>query len=186
MRKQAIRNIEEVLDVSFDYLTKNGLENTSMRDLCNGIGMSLGSMYYWFDSKEDIVVNSAEYGLSKVAGKLFEYAFDTIHDLKAFFDGFLDVVDQNKEYLKFVYQVATSPFYGDRVRKKADGLNETYEKYIRKLSDIIRVPYDKLFPIVFLVISTMLDYVVWEDYDISKIQFDYLYNTLKQMVLENN
>lgn len=186
MRERTIRNVEEILELSFRYLAEHGLENTSMRDLCNGIGISLGSTYYWFESKEDIVVSTAEYGLTKVAGILFEYAFDTMHDLKTLFDGFLDVVKEHQPELRFVYQVATSPVYGDRIRKKAEGLHETYEKYIKRLSELLKIQYEDLVPIVFMAISTILDFIVWDDYAVSKIQLDYLYSVLNNMREKNN
>ncbi len=185
MRERAIRNIEEVLETSFDYLTEHGLENTSIRDLSTGTGMSLGSIYYWFSSKEDIVVSAAEYGLAKAAGALFEYAFDTMHELDIFTENFLDVVKKHQSALRIVYQVTTSPVYGARIRKKAEGINVEYEKYIEKLSKIVKIPYDELRPIVFLFIATILDFVVWDDYDFSKSQLNYLYNVLREKTNEN-
>ena len=42
---------EKLVSTAFEYLVENGLENSSIRDLCKAIGISTGSMYYWFDGK---------------------------------------------------------------------------------------------------------------------------------------
>ena len=87
MREQAVKDIEkEFLEPSFKYLVKNGLENTSVRDLCKEMNISYGSLYYWFDGKDDIYISVVKYGTGKVAAMLFEMAFDKMQTPKLFFD----------------------------------------------------------------------------------------------------
>lgn len=183
MREQFGRDVEkEVLEASFNYLIKHGLENTSMRELCKGTGISSGSMYYWFDSKDDIVIKSAEYGLAQVVDKIFEFALEEMFDMKRFFASLIDEVNKYKLELRFIYQVATSPIYGDTIRNSADSISFIYEKYIMRLSKLAKVPFDDLKPIVFMVIATILDYIVWDDCEFTKGQIDYLYGLLKEKI----
>ena len=65
------------------------------------------------------------------------------------------------------------------MRNKAEDLNKTYEKYILELSEMINCPVEELAPVVFLFISSLLDYVVWEDKIVSTMQLEYLYGILK-------
>lgn len=183
MKERVVNDMEEeVLRLSFEYLVKHGLENTSMRDLCKGTGISVGSMYYWFDSKDEVVISATEYGLAKASSRLFSYAYETITDMDKFFSTFLDEVDKSANDLRLVYQVATSPVYGERMRKAAEELSFSYDKYIKKLSSVMNISYEELFPVVFLIISLMLDYVVWDDRKVADIQFNYLYEILKNKI----
>lgn len=183
MGRQAKDNFREnFIKCSFDYLVKNGLENTSVRDLCKVNGISSGNLYYWFEGKDEIYISAAKYGLSKVAGYLFSNAFGALREnrnFKSFFDNALGYFDNVKHELRFIYQVATSPVYGERMRNKAEDLNKTYEKYILELSEMINCPVEELTPVVFLFISSLLDYVVWEDKIVSTMQLEYLYGILE-------
>lgn len=177
MKKTTEQFVKEI----FNYVTTNGLENTSIRDICRDTGMSTGSLYYRFKSKEGMVISVGTYGLNKVADELFSYALSTIAELKVFFDSFLGIVKTKQPELRAVYQIATSPVYGESMRKMAETLNIRYEKYIERLSDVLKISKEELTPIVFMIISVMLDYVVWDDYKIAQLQMNTLYNILSGM-----
>lgn len=177
----------EVLKTSFEYLVQNGLENTSVRDLCKAVGISSGSLYYWFDGKDDIYISVAQYGLARVAEVLFDFAFGTIQNLEKFFEESLDAIDKVKMELRFIYQVAASPVYGERMRLKADALHVSYSRYVSELSKKLGCTEEILRPVVFMYISVILDYVVWEDKSVSQMQLKYLYGILdKKLINDSN
>lgn len=179
MREQAVKNVEkEFLEPSFKYLVKNGLENTSVRDLCREMNISYGSIYYWFEGKDDIYISVVKHGIAKVAGKLFETAFEKMQNPKLFFDTFLEEIEKYKMELRLVFQVTTSPVYGARMREKAEDFKSGYEKYIIKLAQIVDCEPKEMEPIIYMLISILVDYVVWEDYEVSKLQLNFLYNIM--------
>ncbi len=179
MREQAVKDVEkEFLEPSFKYLVKNGLENTSVRDLCKEMNISYGSIYYWFDGKDDIYISVVKYGTGKVTEKLFEMAFDKMHNPKLFFDTFLEEIEKYKMELRLIFQVTTSPVYGDRMRDKAEDFKDVYEKYILKLANIVGCEPKAMEPIIYMLISILVDYVVWEDYEVSKLQLEFLYKIM--------
>ncbi|MEE1049497.1 MAG: TetR/AcrR family transcriptional regulator [Clostridia bacterium] len=180
MREQVVKDIkEEFLGASFRYLVSHGLENTSIRDLCKNIGISSGSLYYWFENKDDVYINAARYGLTKVAESLLGYACDNIANTESFFDdALLEEFVKYRDELRLIYQVATSPVYGERMRKKAMELNESYSTYACKLGDILGCTSEIMAPVIYLFISILLDYIVWGDYDTTKLQIRYLYEDL--------
>lgn len=45
-------------------------------------------------------------------------------------------------------------------------------------------PYTEIMPIIYMIISVLSDYVLWEDYDVSKMQMDYLYQIIKTKFLD--
>ena len=182
MRERKEKSIDEILEISFKYLTEHGLENTSIRDLAKETDMSLGSIYYWFEDKEDFIVNAVKYGLIKSSTRIFEEAFDKINEFDSFIEHVMELAKEEQRSLQMVYQAATSPMFGDRIRKNAEPLNNTYMEYINLLSNSVNVPYEEIKPLVFLFIATLLDFVVWNDYEFSKKQLEYIYGLLQSKI----
>ena len=179
MRNQVVKDIEkEFLEPSFKYFVEHGLENTSVRDLCKAMNVSYGGLYYWFDGKEDIYINVVKYGVEKVAEKLFKVAFERLHNPKIFFDTFLDEVDKHRKELRRVFQFATSPDYGKAVQIKTEEFKDVYEKYIIELSELTKIKTELMAPIIYMLISILVDYCVWEDREASDMQMKFLYNAI--------
>lgn len=182
MEKHDGKSTEKFLEPSFRYLVENGFENTSVRDLCRAMKISYGSIYYWFDNKDDIYISVVKYGISKVANQLFKFAFDNMAEPERFFADFLDEVDKYKHELRLIFQVTTSPVYGDRMRIKAEDFKVGYAEYTEKLAGIIGCSMEEMIPIIYLIISILVDYVVWEDLEVSKMQLEYLHNIVKTKI----
>lgn len=182
MNEQKRKDIKEKLvSTAFEYLVENGLENSSIRDLCKAIGISTGSLYYWFDSKESIYIAAVKYGINMVSSELFKYAFDTIHSPRNFFKGYITEIDKYKKEFRLILQVASSPVYGETVRKSSFAFKDVYDKYIRELAEIIGCTAMDLAPVIYSLISILTDYVIWEDKEVSVMQVDFLYESLDRI-----
>ena len=185
MRNRHIKDINtDFFDPCFNYLVENGFENTSIRDLCRELGLSPGSIYYLFEDKNEVFINVVRYGTGKVADRLFEFAFATMENPEVFFETFIDEVDKYKKEFRLIFQFAASTTYGDHIRDKSEGFKFVYERYIIRLSEILGAPYTEIMPIIYMIISVLSDYVLWEDYDVSKMQMDYLYQIIKTKFLD--
>lgn len=179
MREHTTRDIkDELMEKAFDFFAKNGLENTSLRDLCKGIGVSSGSMYYWFDNKEDIIISTAKYALSHSVDDVFKVAFDGMTDFADFVDRVFKAVEAYIPKMKFIYQVATSPKYGECLRQRANELYAGYEVYAKMLADMIGTGVDTMRPVVYMFMSILLHYIIWNDLDVAKMQAEALYKYL--------
>ena len=168
------RTRDEILGITFSYLVEHGLENTSIRDLCKKMKISFSSIYYWFDGKEDIFISAAKVGIRRVVDDLFKYVNATMHDLPLFFDGFLEELDKYKHELRLIFQITTSPLYGDHMRNQADGFKVIYETQIKSIASEFNFPEEEVAPIIYLLISIVVDYVIWEDIEASRLQLNYL------------
>ena len=173
---------DEILDSTFNYLVKHGLENTTVRELCKYTGIAKGSIYYWFSNKQDLICEAAEYGLRKVVEKIFSYVFSNKKNLRKFFDECLSEINKYKNELRFIYQMAASPVYGGNIRGKGQELNLIYDKYVEKLSVLLQCRTQELKPIVYLFISAVLDYVVWEDTKNTQLQLEFIYSVFTKNI----
>ena len=179
---QRDRDVEtELLDSTFNFLVENGLENFSMRELCKATGVSIGSIYYWFDNKDELIISAVQYGLSKVADEIFDYVFETLEDLEEFFATCLAEVEKSIMPLKVIYQAFMSPKYGKVLSSNAYSLNAVYSNYAKRMSDILGCDIDRMEALVHIFISVITDYVVCGNYEVTKMSIDYLYSVFKEL-----
>lgn len=59
-----------ILDVALDSFRRQGFESTTMRGIAAEAGVSLGLAYYYFDSKEDLVMAFYERAMEAMAPRL--------------------------------------------------------------------------------------------------------------------
>lgn len=185
--RDATYQIDEdgILDSTFNYLVKHGLENTTVRELCKYTGIAKGSIYYWFSNKQDLICEAAEYGLRKVVEKIFSYVFSNMKNLRKFFDECLSEINKYKNELRFIYQMAASPVYGGKIRGKGQDLNIIYDKYVEMLALRLQCSTQELKPLVYLFISAVLDYVVWEDTENTQMQLEFIYSVFNGTINTN-
>ena len=172
----------ELSEKVFPYLVKRGLENITIRELCKGTGIVQGTLYYWFNDKTTIVCEATEWGLTKVTNQIFEYVFASLNDLRNFFSNCLDEVSKYKKELRFIYQLAASPVYGEKIRADGKKLNFIYDKYTHRLSLILNCDEQLLKPLVYLFISAVLDYAIWDEKEKSQIQLEFIYSALPEIM----
>lgn len=153
----------EIMDKCFAYLVRKGLDKASIKNLCQETGISSGSIYYWFKDKDEVILETSEYGLNMIAERLYSYAYTHIQNIKEVINGFPYELMKYKNELRFIYQVTMSNQYGDKMRLAADKLNLIYDAFSIKLAEKLNCTYEQCQPFVYLFISTVLDYIVWDD-----------------------
>ena len=60
----------QILDVALDLFRRHGFESTTMRGIAAEAGVSLGSAYYYFESKEDLVMAFYERAMEAMVPRL--------------------------------------------------------------------------------------------------------------------
>jgi len=187
MTKKGGVDIEKTfLEPAFNYLVKNGLENSSMRDLCKAMGVSSGSVYYWFEGKDDIYVSTVKYGIKKIVDKMFAIFLEHVDSPRLFFDVFLDEVDKYKDEFRLAVQVTSSPVYGRYIIKKTDEFKPIYDRYITMLCEEINISKEIMRPIVYMLIAVLTDYAVWNDREAAEMSVESIYKNLYLSKIEGS
>jgi AcrR family transcriptional regulator len=101
----------QILDVALDLFRRHGFESTTMRGIASKAGVSLGSAYYYFESKEDLVMAFYERAMEVMAPRL-EAALATNA-------GFEDRI-ASMLAVKFDYFQPSRTFLGALLRHAAD------------------------------------------------------------------
>jgi AcrR family transcriptional regulator len=184
MREPTMNNIrkEEILKKCFKYLSECGLENVSMRNLCNEIDMSMSSVYYWFEDKDGVIINATEWGVKYVADELFNYIFKYLNNLQIIIITFSEYALRYQNELRFIYQVATSKTYGEKIIPLANNLSTIYDNYAEKIANHFGCNKQELVPYVYLFVSAVLDYVIWHDKNKMEIELNCIYSAITNMI----
>ena len=169
---------DELLDLVFSFLVKQGLESASIREICRGTGIAQGSLYYWFADKTTIICEATEHGLKKVTDEIFNVVLSSVDDLSSFFDNCLERINPYKDSLRFIYQMVASPKYGERLRKNRKHFNLMYDRYAIMLAEHLNYDVNKVKPIVYLLVSAILDYAVWDDKENAQKEIDFISDLL--------
>ena len=171
---------EQVLKKCFDCLVLFGLERTSMRDFCLATKLSTSSLYYRFEDKDEIVLESAYFGLTNITKELFWAAVVKIKNYTELFDSILSNVELRKARIRLIYQIATSPQYGDAFRKKASHIANVYATYTDMISEHIGCSSSDLQPYVNLFIASIREYIVWENKERLAQELKHIYAALTE------
>jgi len=169
---------ERVIKTVFQYLAKKGLENSSVRDLCKAVGISTGSLYYWFGDKDNVYITAGKYGISRVVDLIFEYTFNHTDDIRGYFDTLLDEVEKYKYDLRVAVQITASRSYGGRMRDKAKDFRLIYEKYAEKIMMIFGCTYLDAETFIYSIIAYVIDYALWDDREKTQMLLDNLHDRI--------
>jgi TetR/AcrR family transcriptional repressor of nem operon len=147
---------DKILSAAFTLIRTQGYSSTTVDELCEHAGVTKGSFFHYFESKEDLAVKAAEHW-SLVTGKLFESAPYHKHDDP--FDRFLGYVEFRREILRgkipeFTCLVGTmvqeafevSPKIRKACRDSIFGHAETLEKDISEAKKLYSVKTPKWMP----------------------------------------
>ena len=168
-----------ILQKCFNVLTENGVEGATIRNFSDATGMTASSLYYWFEDKDDIVIDATIYGLNYIVEMLFDYAIEHIDNIDELCNGFVEYISNYKSQIRLVFQVATSPIYGSKVRGHIKNISLLYDAYAKKISTHFDITYNTLRILVDNFISAIVDYVIWEDLSKIRRQMNYIAEVVK-------
>jgi len=131
----------KLLDAAAKFFSEHGFHGTSMRDIARVAGMLSGSIYYHFDSKEEMLLAVYEEGLRRVQETVDQALVDATEPwdrLEAACGGHLNALIIHRDYARVMIQTtpAESPGVGERIRE----LRRAYESRFRRLIDDLALP----------------------------------------------
>lgn len=111
-RAKAETTRERILDTALGLFRKSGFDATTMRDVAKAAGTSLGSAYYYFPSKEALVLAHWETQMvehEQRARKVFSHSADLGERLRAVFDVRLDLMKGDRKLLTGLFRTIGDP-----------------------------------------------------------------------------
>jgi AcrR family transcriptional regulator len=102
----------QILDTALALFRERGFEETTIRDIAAGAGLSLGAAYYYFKSKEAIVGAYYEYVQDQHmvrAREAFARGGDLRARLRAAFHAKIDIMQDDRRLLRALFRYGGDP-----------------------------------------------------------------------------
>ena len=163
------------LETCFDVFCENGLENTGLKMLADACGVTNGNLLYYFDSKDNIVIEATAHCMAKVEDDFMAKAPTSVEDIERFLREmpYLTAKLHGKKY-RLMYQVYTLPKYIEYGKKFFEGVNERYTEYAKQLEPKIGIPHTVITPLIFIFVRACVHYAMFEDEYYLKTQMEVL------------
>lgn len=180
MREPSMNNIQkdEILKKCFDYFVKHGIENISMRKMCDETGMAMSSVYYWFGNKDGVILDATEYGINLLIDELMDFVFEHIENIDVLCEKFPGLIREKIDRLKVIVRVAISPVYYENRNLYSKIFSYKCDSFAKKLSQRIPLSYNDIRVLIDNFISITIDCIIWEDWGKYKRQLEYVLEVL--------
>ena len=145
------RKKAEIMEACFNCYAENGLTGTGIQALADACGLSKASLYTYFDTLDDLIVQSTAYCMSKVEDDFMRLAPTSPQDIGRFIDEvpYWTAKRHGKKY-RLMYQVYT------------------------QMEPHLGIPCEVLTPLIFIFVRAAVHYALFEDEYYLKSQMDVL------------
>ena len=158
------RRKAEIMEACFNCYAENGLTGTGIQALADACGLSKASLYTYFDSLDDLIVESTAYCMSKVEDEFMQLAPTGMEDIPRFIEEvpYWTAERHGKKY-RLMYQGYTHPKNIEHGKAFFAGVNERYRAYAKQLESLLGMPCDVITPLIFIFVRASVHYALFED-----------------------
>ena len=103
-----------MIGICLDCFVEKGLTVTTTTDLCNANNLQNGGIYYYFDTKEEIVLACAEEAISRIEQSAFSIVFEDVKDVANMMDHLGTLADELSPIMRFLVSICVSREYGKK------------------------------------------------------------------------
>ncbi len=155
---------QEIMEKCFECYAENGLTGTGIKALAQACGCTTGNLYCYFNSLDDLILESTAYCMAKVEDDFMEKAPTDPKDVERFIEEvpYWTAKKHGKKY-RLMYQVYTLPKYIKHGKKFFEGVNERYTAYAKQLEPKIGIPYTTITSLIFVFVRACVHYAMFED-----------------------
>ena len=163
------------MENSFNCYAENGFSSVGVKAIAKACDCSVATLYLYFENLDDLIVKSTEYCMSKVEDEFMAKAPTDVEDLWRFIDEipYWTAKKHGKKY-RLMYQVYAHPKYIEYGKKFFAGVDERYTEYAKSLEPKLGIPYQKLTPLIFILIRACVHFALFEDEYYLKSQIEVL------------
>lgn len=163
----------QIMEALHDCLIKKPFHRTTIKDIADRAGVNHGLLHYYFENKEDILINYIEFTANKfdlIFDELFSEEFeDPQEEIKNFekkCQWILNQVSFNQEYTRIYTEIWAIALYNEKLKEK---LKEIYTKSREQLAKGVK-KFVRSPAMVDRISLTLMAF--WEGMSVMSIFFD--------------
>ncbi len=169
---------QEVLNVCLETFMKNGFAHTSTRDLSAALELNNGGVFYYFKTKDEIILACAEEAALRIENDLIGVALKDIENPEKLVRDLKERSDAMRPLMKFFVSVCSSSKYEEALQPTLDRLTLRYNHYAQKFAEVLCCKTEEVAPYVYIGINAMLSYMLFGQKRFTAPQLDLVYNAL--------
>ena len=171
-----------IIEKCCECFVKNGIEHTTTRDFCAAADVNANTLYYYFSSKYNILIECVNYGFRQFENKLF----DTLREFdKSSFDIFPELVKIGFDYaplMRFLHQAVSSPSYEEHREAQFGKVNAFYAGFGMALAQHFECPYELVKDYIYEIMTLLSYFSLWGSRDMAALQFNRIFSDFKNAV----
>ncbi len=169
---------QEIIDGCLSTFMKKGLVHTTSKNLCDGVNLNSGGVFYYFKTRDEIVLACAEEAKRRIETDLFGIALDDLDKPEMLAHDLHERAVVMRPLMKFFVSVCASPRYEDAVNPMLDKLGLRYKYYVDQFATKLDCTPEEVAPYVYIVINTMLSYMLFGKENFVAPQLELIYDKL--------
>ena len=154
---------KELIGICLDCFVKNGLTATTTKELCSAANLQNGGIYYYFSTKEEIVLACAEEAINRIEKSAFNIAVNDINDIGSMMDRLGNLADAMSPVMRFLVSVCVSHEYEERIKPSLVRLAARYSYYTEKIAAILGCTKEEAEPFILLSILAINNYMIFAE-----------------------
>lgn len=178
---------QELMEKCFECYAENGLTGTGIKALAEACGCTKANLYSYFKNLDELIIESTAYCMTKVEDDFMKKAPTDPKDAMRFIEEipYWTAKKHGKKY-RLMYQIYTHPKYREYGKEFFKGVDKRYTEYAKSLEPKLGIPYDKLTPLIFILVRACVHYALFEDEFYLQSQIAVLKEALKLFVMKYN
>jgi len=171
-----------IIEKCFECCVKNGIEKTTTRDFCAAAEVNANTLYYYFQSKRDILIECVNYGYQRIESAFF----DTLKEFdESSFDIFPKLTKIGLDYapqMRFLHQAVSSPSYEEYREDQFRKVNAFYERLGKELAQRFDCPHELVKDYITEIMTLLSYFSLWGSRDMAAMQFNRIFSDLKNAI----
>ncbi len=173
---------KEIIEVCLKIFMEKGLAHTSTRDLCKALDMKPSNIFYYFESKDEIIHLCIEEARLKIETDLFGVALEDIEQPAKLAKSLQERAIKHRPLMKFFVSACATDKYDKAVERSLDKLSLRYRTYIQRFAEKLSCGEEEVAPYVYIVINTMLSFMLFGKNGFVAPQLDLVYNKMLELL----
>ena len=171
-----------MIGVCLECFIEKGLTVTTTKDLCDANGLQNGGIYYYFTTKEEMVLACAEEAINRIEKGAFGIALEDLEDVSNMMDHLGALADNLSPTMRFLVSVCVSQEYGEKTKPYLVQLAGRYPYYTKRIAEIIGCTTEEVEPYVHLSILALNNYMIFNERALFMPQIEAAKKGLMQLV----
>lgn len=172
IKNDAADRKREIIKICLDVFTTKGLLNTTSRDLSAALNLQNAGIYYYFKSKDELVVACAEEAAFQLETQLIMPLRTELTNPNEAMKNLQLKCDKLAPKMKFLAQAFTVEKYHKKLFPFLTAMSERYKNYAQTFADILGRNVTELEPYVYMGITAATNYMIFGENSYIKPQFD--------------